>query len=249
MNTTENPRYNKHILLDNIGEEGQRKILKASVLVIGCGGLGSAAIPLLAAAGTGYLTLVDDDRIEISNLHRQIHYTPVDEGRLKVEVLAEAVRRQNDSVHVSTISYRLNDMELEEQCIKHDIIMDCTDNYETRHAINRASVISGKPLVFGSAIRGEGQITVFDPREKNSPCYACVFSGSIPYKETSDHYGVFSPLVMIIGAMQAAEAIKLITGSGNILTNTLMNYDAVNMQFYPVSLSRDPHCTVCSTSY
>lgn len=247
MEKTDNSRYDKHILLNNIGMEGQKKILRASVLVIGCGGLGNSAIPLLAAAGTGYLTLVDDDRIDLSNLHRQIHYTPEDVGRLKVDVLSERIKKQNPAIHVTTVPYRLNFQDLTEKCIEHDIILDCSDNYETRMSVNKASVLSKKPLVFGSAIRGEGQVTVFDPRRKNSPCFACLFGGSVSDKETSDQYGVFSPLVSIIGAMQAAETIKLITGSGSNLVNILMNYDAINSRFYSVTYERSPDCPVCGT--
>lgn len=245
MNNEQSLRYGKHVLLRDIGSHGQENILNSRALIIGCGGLGNAVIPLLAAAGVGHLTLVDDDVIELSNLHRQIHYTTEQIGQYKVDVLADFVKRKNNDVCIQTMTTRLPLEPLIEQCAIHDIIIDCSDNYETRQTVNRASVSTKKPLVFGSAIRTEGHVTVFDPRNHLSPCYACIFDGKAGHEESSAIYGVFAPIVMLIGALQAAEALKLAAGMPETLSGILLNYEITQAECYPVRIKRNPHCRVC----
>lgn len=245
MNNEQSLRYSKHVLLKSLGAHAQENILKSKALIIGCGGLGNAVVPLLAAAGVGHLTLVDDDVIELSNLHRQIQYTTEHIGQDKVAVLADFVKRKNNGVNVRTLKTRLPLEKLTEQCAMHDVIIDCSDNNETRQAVNKASVRTQKPLVFGSAIRTEGYVTVFDPRDAASACYACIFDGKTGDEESSAIHGVFAPIVMLIGALQAAEALKLAAGIPETLSGTLLTYEIMKGEFYPVLIQRNPQCRIC----
>lgn len=249
MNDQQLLRYSRHILLPQLDIQGQQKILNSKVLVIGCGGLGSAVIPLLAASGVGQLTIIDHDKIESSNLQRQTHYNEQDIGLFKAEVMAQHISQQNKEVKVDTLIQRITLDDMIALSRAHDVIVDCTDNFLTRKAINKASVITKTPLVFGSAIRFDGQLSVFDPRQSNSPCYACLFDGDDIEQETCTTSGVFAPLVGIIGSMQAAEALKLIAETGTNAIGTLLNYDAYHSQFYPVKFARNPACHVCGKSH
>ena len=239
-------RYSRHILLPQLDIAGQQKILRGRVLAVGCGGLGCAAIPFLAAAGVGHLSLADHDRVEVSNLQRQIHYTEQDIGKLKAEVLADYILRQNHEVQVNVLTRRLQLEDLLPLCAAHDVVLDCTDNFATRQAINQACVASRTPLVFGAAIRFEGQLSVFDTRRTDSPCYACLFDGEATLQETCSTAGVFAPLVGVIGTQQAAEALKLLSGIGTAPVGQLIHYDALNLQHFPVRFQRNPQCRICT---
>lgn len=247
MNDQQLLRYSRHILLPELDIKGQQKILDSKVLVIGCGGLGSAVIPVLAASGVGQLTIVDNDKVELSNLQRQTYYREQDIDSFKAEVIARYIMQQNSDVKVNTLTARVELEALLTLCCHHDVVIDCTDNFVTRKAVNKASVLTKTPLVFGSAIRFEGQLSVFDPRNSNSPCYACLFDGEGVEQETCSNSGVFSPLVGIIGTMQAAEALKIITDNSLNSAGKLLNYNALTMEFYPVKFGRNPYCKVCSS--
>lgn len=248
MNDQQLLRYSRHILLPQLDIQGQQKILDSRVLVVGCGGLGSAVIPLLAASGVGGLTLVDDDKVEVSNLQRQTYYTEQDIGLFKAEVMKQHVLSQNKATQITAVVHRVEFDELVSLSKDHDVIIDCTDNFATRKAVNRASVCTKIPLVFGAAIRFEGQLSVFDPRNVGSPCYACLFDAEDMEQETCANSGVFAPLVGVVGAMQANEALKIIAGVGHPLIGALLNYDASSLQFYPVKFARNPACKVCGQS-
>jgi molybdopterin/thiamine biosynthesis adenylyltransferase len=249
MNDAELLRYARHILLDDLGIEGQEKILASKALVVGAGGLGSPVALYLASAGVGTIVLADHDTIEISNLQRQIMHTTGRLGQLKAESGKQAMLELNPEVKVQIVTKRLDQASLLEAVATVDVVLDCTDNFETRHAINAACVAHAKPLVSGAAIRFDGQITVFDRRQAQAPCYHCLFPQTHDTEAlTCASTGVFSPLVGIIGSMQAAEAIKLIAGIGRSLNGRLLLLDALDMQWHSVRVHRDPGCSVCSTS-
>lgn len=245
MNDQQLLRYSRHLLLPQLDVVGQQKILDSKVLIVGCGGLGCSAIPFLASAGVGHLTIADNDKIDVSNLQRQVHYTKQNIGQSKVETMARYIFRQNKEIGVTALSKRLELDDLIALCETHDVVLDCTDNFATRKAINKASVITKTPLVFGAAIRFEGQLSVFDPRDEKSPCYACIFDGEDTLQETCSTSGVFGPLVGIIGAQQAAEALKIVANIGTSPIGTLINYDALDLQHYPIKFERNPACKVC----
>lgn len=249
MNDQQLLRYSRHILLPQLDIEGQQRILDSKVLVVGCGGLGCAAIPFLASAGIGQLTIADDDKVDFSNLQRQTHYTKQNIGQSKVEAMARYIFQQNKEVNITALVKRLELDELIELCNEHDVVLDCSDNFATRKAINQASVITKTPLVFGSAIRFEGQLSVFDPRNEESPCYACIFDGDDIVQESCAASGVFAPLVGIIGAKQAAEALKIVAEIGTTPVGTLQNYDALDLNHYPVKFQRNPNCKVCGKQH
>ncbi|CAI3943575.1 MULTISPECIES: HesA/MoeB/ThiF family protein [Commensalibacter] len=238
-------RYSRHILLPQIDLKGQRTLLNSKILIIGCGGLGCAVIPLLAAAGIGGLTCVDDDKVDLSNLQRQTHYIHADIGKYKAEVMKAFIQKQNQDVQVHTITQRLIVDDLILLCKQHDIVIDCSDNLQTRHNVNQAAFTSKTPLVFGSALRFEGQLSVFNSRNISSPCYACLFDGQDNGQDSCSFSGVFSPLVSVIGSMQAAEALKIILNIGDIVTGRLLHYNALNAQFYQVAFDRNPSCKIC----
>lgn len=249
MNDQQLLRYSRHVLLPQLDVVGQQKILDSKVLVVGCGGLGCSVIPFLASAGVGTLTIADDDKVDLSNLQRQTYYTKQDIGAFKAEVMARYIARQNDEVNVRSLTKRLDVDALIVLCHEHDVVVDCTDNFATRGAINKASVITKTPLVFGAAIRFEGQLSVFDPRDATSPCYACIFDGEGVLQETCSTSGVFAPLVGIIGAKQAAEALKIVANTGTLPIGTLLNYDALDLQHYPIKFARNPDCKVCGKNH
>ncbi len=241
-------RYSRHILLDEIGIEGQQRLLASHVLVVGAGGLGSPVVLYLGTAGVGRITLVDDDAVDLTNLQRQIAHNLERVGRPKAESARDAVAAINPDVQVRPVVQRVGVVELEELVQQADVVMDCCDNFATRQAINRACVVRGKPLVSGAAIRFDGQVSVYDLRQPASPCYACVFPPDQQMEEVAcATMGVFAPLVGIIGSVQAAEALRLLTDVGTSLAGRLQMLDARGMEWSELRLRRDPGCRVCGT--
>ncbi len=239
-------RYSRHIMLDEIGIEGQERILAAHALVIGAGGLGSPAALFLASAGVGRISLVDDDVVDLTNLQRQIAHTTERVGEPKVHSAAQALQALNPGVRLDAIQARADKEWLDEWVSQATVVLDCSDNYATRHAVNAACVTHRKPLVTGAAIRFDGQITVIDPRDPVSPCYACIFPPDTAFEETQcATLGVFAPMVGIIGAMQAAEALKLIAGFGESLAGRLSMLDGRSMEWTVMKIPRNGHCSVC----
>jgi len=246
MNDNQLLRYSRHIMLDDIGIEGQERILASHALIIGAGGLGSPAALFLASAGVGTITLVDDDVVDLTNLQRQIAHTTERAGQPKVASAAQAMHAINPEVHIHALQERASPERLEALVGAVDVVLDCSDNYATRHAVNAACVRQRKPLVAGAAIRFDGQITVIDPRLPGTPCYACLFSPHADFEEVQcATMGVFAPMVGIIGSMQAAEALKLITGAGTSLAGRLLLLDGRSMEWTSMRTQRDAECSVC----
>lgn len=247
MNDEQLLRYSRHILLDEIGIEGQAKILAAHALLIGAGGLGSPAAMYLASAGIGRITLADDDTVDLTNLQRQILHTQDRIGQAKALSGQTALAQINPEVTVEPITERLADEQLDALVANADVIVDCCDNFATRHAVNRACIKHRKPLVSGAAIRFSGQLSVFDPRHENAPCYHCLFPENTEIEETRCAVmGVFAPLTGIIGSMQAAEALKLVSGVGTPAVGRLLLLDGLTMEWRSVKYSKDRNCPVCS---
>ena len=247
MNDDQLLRYSRHILLDEIGIEGQQRLLDSHVLIIGAGGLGSPVALYLGGAGVGRITLVDHDRVELTNLQRQIAHTLARIGVSKVESARSAIAAINPDVHVQAIEQRAEPESLDGWVREADVVLDCSDNFQTRQAVNAACVRHRVPLVAGAAIRFDGQISVYDTRDPACPCYACVFPPEAAFEEVQcATLGVFAPLVGLIGTMQAAEALKLLAGIGPSLAGRLQMIDARSMQWSEVRLSRQPHCGVCA---
>jgi molybdopterin/thiamine biosynthesis adenylyltransferase len=227
--------------------EGQEKLRSSAALIIGAGGLGCPAALYLAASGVGRLTIADPDKVDLTNLQRQILYRTDSVGAPKVEAARNALNAVNPEVTVLPLQKRVQAADLAELVGKVDVVLDCSDNFATRHALNRACVSRKKPLVSGAAIRFDAQITVFDLREKTAPCYACLFPEDAEVEEVQcSTMGVFAPLTGIAGAMQAMEAIKLIAGVGEPLAGRLMIVDAKSAEWRSVKVSKDPACPVCS---
>mgnify|MGYP001431054942 FL=1 len=246
MNDDQLLRYSRHILLDEIGIEGQQKLLAAHVLVIGAGGLGSPVALYLGTAGIGTLTLVDDDTVDLTNLQRQIAHTLARVGEPKVESAAAAVRAINPEVRVVGLRERADAARLDVLVAEADLVIDCCDNFKTRHAVNAACVQHARPLVSGAAIGFDGQISVYDTRIAANPCYACIFPPDSTFQEARcATMGVFAPLVGIIGSMQSAEALKLLTGVGSSLAGRLQMLDARQMEWTDIRMPRNPTCAVC----
>jgi molybdopterin/thiamine biosynthesis adenylyltransferase len=240
-------RYSRHILLDEIGVEGQQRLLDAHALVVGAGGLGSPVALYLATAGVGRITLVDNDVVDLTNLQRQIAHTQARIGQPKAESARVAINAINPDVQVRPLVRKVGDRELDELVPGADVVLDCCDNFATRQAINRACFRAGTPLVAGAAIRFDGQVSVFDPRQPASPCYACVFPPDQALEEERcATMGVFAPLVGIIGAVQAAEALRLLAGVGESLVGRLQMLDARTMEWNALRIGRNPHCPVCA---
>ncbi len=247
MNDDQLLRYSRHILLDEIGIEGQQKMLASRVLIVGAGGLGCPAALYLASAGVGHITIVDDDRVDATNLQRQIAHTVDRVGGLKVDSLRQAIAAINPDVQVNPVARRADDSLLDTLVATADVVLDCSDNFATRHAINRACVRHQKPLVSGAAMRFDGQVAVYDTRDAASPCYACVFPDTEQASEADcATMGIFSPLVGIVGAVQAAEALKLLCAVGQPLTGRLLMLDGKSMQWTEMLLSRNAMCPTCS---
>jgi adenylyltransferase/sulfurtransferase len=245
MNDEELLRYSRHVLLNEIGVEGQERIRAATMLVIGAGGLGSPAAYYLASAGVARILLIDSDRVDLTNLQRQILHTTDRVGTPKAESGRKTLAAINPEVDVVPIARRVEAADLEALVAEATVVLDCSDNFATRHAANRACVAHRKPLVSGAAIRFDGQIAVFDLRHADSPCYACLFPPGDAEDELCAVMGVFAPLTGIIGTMQAAEALKLATEIGETLQGRLLLLDALAMQWHSVRVSRDPGCPVC----
>ena len=240
-------RYSRHILLEEIGVEGQERLMAGHALVIGAGGLGSPVALYLGTAGVGRITLVDHDTVDLTNLQRQIAHNLARMGQPKAESASQAIAAINPEPQVRAVIVRAEADLLDELVAGADVVVDCCDNFTTRHAVNAACVKHGKPLVSGAAIRFDGQISVYDTRDDQCPCYACVFPPSDEFEETRcATLGVFAPLVGIIGAMQAAEALKLLSGAGPSLAGRLQMLNGRVMEWNEVRLQRDLACPVCS---
>ncbi|MHA6911048.1 HesA/MoeB/ThiF family protein [Ralstonia pseudosolanacearum] len=249
MNDNQLLRYSRHILLDEIGIEGQSRLLAAHALVIGAGGLGAAALPYLAAAGIGTLTIVDDDSVDLTNLQRQIIHTTESVGHPKVESARQAIARLNPEVRVHTVRQRLDADGIGALLDGVTVVLDCSDNFATRQATNQACVRARVPLVSGAAIRFDGQISVFDSRT-GGPCYACLFPPDEPAPEVAcATMGVFSPLVGMVGTVQAAEALKLAAGIGRSLAGRLLMLDGLAMEWTTMRIARQPSCPVCGSGH
>ncbi len=246
MNDDQLLRYSRHILLDDVGIEGQQRWLDARALVIGAGGLGSPVALYLATAGIGSLTLVDGDTVELTNLQRQIAHTLARVGEPKVHSAAAAVAALNPEVRVVALHERADATRLDALVAEADVVIDCSDNFVTRHAVNASCVRHARPLVSGAAIGFDAQIAVYDTRDASSPCYACVFAPDSNFEEAHcASMGVFAPLVGIIGSMQAAEALKLLAGVGSPLVGRLQMLDARRMAWSEMSIPRNKACAVC----
>ena len=246
MNDAQLLRYSRHILLNELGVEGQEQLLASHALVIGAGGLGSPVALYLGSAGVGRITVIDHDVVDETNLQRQIAHNLARVGMAKALSVQQAVAAINPDVVVAPVVQRADETLLNTLVAQADVVLDCTDNFTTRHAINRACVEHGKPLVSGAAIRMDGQLSVFDPRVPGNPCYACVFPEDSGVEETRcATMGVFAPLVGIVGTMQAAEALKLLTGLGSRLTGRLLMLDGRDMAFNEIALPQNPQCAVC----
>jgi len=247
MNDDQLLRYSRHILLPEIDIEGQEKLLAARVLVVGAGGLGSPAALYLASAGVGTLVIADGDTVDATNLQRQILHRETTVGLPKVASAVQALAEINPACQVIPLQERLAGPALADQVAAADVVLDCCDNFATRHAVNRACVAAGTPLVSGAAIKFDGQIAVFDPRQGDGPCYHCLFPEAEDVEELRCAVtGVFAPLTGIIGAMQAAEALKLIIGCGKPLSGRLLLLDGLRMEWREIRVPRDPACPVCS---
>ncbi len=246
MQDAELLRYSRHILLDEIGIEGQSRILASRVLVIGAGGLGSPAAMFLACAGVGHIVLVDNDTVDLTNLQRQIAHRTSSVGQAKVDSAKATLYALNDGVTVTACNTHADAAFLDTWVAQVDLVLDCCDNFATRQAINAACVRHSKPLVSGAALQFDGQISVYDARTGTHPCYACVFPPDTePPATQCATMGVFAPLVGIVGAVQAAEALKLITGVGRTLAGRLLMLDGRTMEWTEVQLPRNAQCQVC----
>ena len=243
-------RYSRHILLDEWGVAGQERLAASHAVIIGAGGLGCPAALFLASAGVGTITIADDDRVDLTNLQRQIAHETASVGELKVQSLAWRMDAINPRITVHQIAKRLDGEALQRAVTAADVVLDCTDQFSTRHAIPRACVAAKKPLVSGAAIRFDGQVSVFDPRLDTSPCYHCIYPDTKDFEETAcAEMGVFAPLVGIIGSMQAAEALKLLAhiGGAETLCGRLLTIDAKTMDVTTLRVKRDAQCEVCAT--
>jgi molybdopterin/thiamine biosynthesis adenylyltransferase len=246
MNDEQLLRYSRHILLDEIGIEGQQRLVDAKALIVGAGGLGSPAALYLAAAGLGHIALADGDQVDLTNLQRQILHTQARIGQPKACSGQVALAHINPEVQVEAINSRLSGEALAAQVADADVVLDCCDNFATRHAVNRECVRQHTPLVSGAAIRFAGQLAVFDSRHRDTPCYSCLFPEADDVEEERCAVmGVFAPLTGIIGAMQAAEALKLIAGAGAVVLGRLWLLDGLSMEWRSVNFSKDPQCPVC----
>jgi adenylyltransferase/sulfurtransferase len=246
MNDHQLLRYSRHILLEEMGVEAQERLLASTALVVGAGGLGSPAALYLASAGIGRILLADGDTVDVTNLQRQILHREATVGWPKVESGRRALAEINPEVEVVPIAARLEGAALDEAVARATVVLDCCDNFATRHAVNRACVKAKVPLVSGAAIRMDGQLAVFDPRRGDSPCYHCLFPEGQEVEEVRcATMGVFAPLVGIVGTMQAAEALKIAGGFGTPMTGQLLLLDARTMHVETIGLPRDPGCAVC----
>jgi molybdopterin/thiamine biosynthesis adenylyltransferase len=249
MNDDQLLRYSRHILLDELGVEGQRRLAASHALVIGAGGLGSPVMLYLGTAGVGTLTVVDDDVVDLTNLQRQIAHDMSRIGQSKASSAARTVAAINPEVKLNAVAQRADAERLDRWVAAADVVLDCSDNFATRHAVNAACVAHRRPLVSGAAIGFDAQISVYDTRLPDAPCYACIFPPDAAFEESRcATMGVFAPLVGIVGAMQAAEALKLLAGIGSSLAGRLQMLDARAMEWSEIRLARQPGCPVCGAA-
>ena len=242
-------RYSRQILLPQIGIEGQQKLLAARVLIIGVGGLGSPVATYLAASGVGHLVLVDHDSVELTNLQRQPIHTTESLGQLKVGSAQKMIAALNPEVRVEIVDHRLDGTALLEAARTADVVVDCSDNFPTRFAVNRACVAARKPLVSGAVVRFEGQVSVFRAELPGSPCYACLYRDTGSEEgDLCSQFGVLAPAAGMIGTIQAVETLKLLLGIGSTLTGRVLMVDALNMEFRSLTLRKDPDCPVCGSA-
>jgi len=246
MDNEQLTRYNRHIMLPQVDYEGQQKLLDSRALILGAGGLGSPVAMYLASSGVGHIVISDFDHVEISNLQRQIMHTTADIKRPKVESAVDTLSALNPDVKITPINARLEDDALREQVKAADVVIDTTDNFTSRFELNRVCVEEKTPLVSGSVIRMEGQISVFRPDKEDGPCYHCLYRESGELGETCTQNGVLAPVVGIIGAMQATEALKVLMDVGQDLSGRLLLLDAYYMEWRTMKLPKDPDCPVCS---
>jgi molybdopterin-synthase adenylyltransferase len=245
MNDDQLLRYSRQMMLPEIDAAGQEKLNNARVLIIGLGGLGSPVSMYLASAGVGQLVLVDFDKVDISNLQRQIVHTTNDIDRPKIESAKEHLQAINPEIKIECIDHALDGDALLNEAEKADVIVDASDNFQTRFALNDASVKTKTPLVSGAAIRFEGQVTVFNPQDENSPCYRCLYNEDVATQETCTANGVIAPLLGIIGSIQANETLKLLMGIGETLQGKLLLLDTLHMDWNVAKLKKDPACPIC----
>jgi molybdopterin-synthase adenylyltransferase len=246
LDDTQLLRYSRHILLDEIGIEGQARLLAGHALVIGAGGLGSPVALYLGTAGVGRLTIVDHDTVDLTNLQRQIAHNRSRVGQPKAESARQSIAAINPDVVVQTVNRRADETLLDLLVAQADVVLDCSDNFKTRHAVNAACVKHRVPLVSGAAIGFDGQVSVYDIRQPGAPCYGCLFPPGVAFEEVAcATMGVFAPLVGIIGTVQAAEALKLLAGIGTSLAGRLLMLDARSMHWDEVTIARQAACPVC----
>ena len=247
LSDTQLLRYSRHILLDDIGVEGQERLLGAKALVIGAGGLGSPVALYLAGAGIGTLTIVDSDTVDLTNLQRQIAHDVAALGKSKAESIARRAGAINPEVRIVALHERADRARLDALAVAADVVVDCSDNFATRQAVNAACVAHARPLVAGAAIGFDGQLSAYDTRSDASPCYACAFPPDPAFADVAcATMGVFAPLVGVVGSLQAAEALKLVLGTGRSLVGRLQMLDARTMEWTEIAVSRDPRCPVCA---
>ena len=250
MNDEQLLRYSRHLLLEEIDVAGQEKLLGSHVLIIGVGGLGSAAAPYLAAAGVGKITLVDHDKVEMTNLQRQIMHSQSSIGKSKVASGKQFLQGINPALLINTIEEKVSEDLLDSLLTSVDIVLDCTDNFATRQLINAACFNKKVALVSGSALKFDGQLSVFDFRNEISPCYACLFSPEEQFQEVScASMGIFSPLVGIIGSMQAAQALQVLIGFGKPLVGRMLLWNALNTQIDEIRITKNPECIICAQGH
>lgn len=246
MDDSQRLRYSRHLLLDGFGEPSQERLLESRALVVGAGGLGSSALLYLASSGVGRITVADGDVVDLTNLQRQIVHRVGAVGVNKAVSAAATLATINPEIVVEALQERLSPERLRALARDCDVVLDCSDNFATRHAISEACVRAKVPLVSGAGIRFDGQVAVFDHRSPDSACYQCLFPADARgEEERCATMGVFAPLVGVIGTLQAMEAIKLLAGVGETLAGRLLLFDARAVRWHEVRLTRDPHCTVC----
>ncbi|MGZ5052781.1 MAG: HesA/MoeB/ThiF family protein [Methylobacter sp.] len=246
MNDNQLLRYSRQIMLPQIDIEGQQKLLASTVLIVGAGGLGSPASMYLAAAGVGNIVIYDNDVVDLSNLQRQIaHHTP-NIGADKVISTRDTLKQLNPDIEVRAVKQRLEGSQLETEVANADVVLDCSDNFSTRFAINQACVKRQTPLVSGAAIRFEGHVSVFTPGRNNSPCYNCLYTNDGEELQNCAINGVIAPITGIVGSIQALEAMKLIMDIGEALTGRLLLLDGLSMEWNTMKLRKNPHCPTCS---
>ena len=245
MNDDQLLRYSRQIMLPQVDVAGQEKLLSARALIIGAGGLGSPAAMYLAAAGIGHIVIADHDMVELSNLQRQLLHNDTDLGHSKADSAQQTLATINPGIRITPIAEKLHGEQLEEEVRLAGVVLDCSDNFATRFAVNSACVKHRTPLVSGAAIRLEGQLSVFDSRDKNSPCYSCLYKEGEEEDQACSDTGVLAPITGIIGSLQAMEALKVILSLGQTLVGRLLVFDGLSHEWRTLKLNRDPACLVC----